>query len=131
MPDRADHELSRRERQIMDAIHARGQASVAEVREALPDPPSYSAVRALLNILEQKGFLKHREIGPRYVYFAAQARASAARGALKRVLQTFFDGSPEKAVAALLDVSDAKLSSEAWDRLAALIDQARQKGRSR
>ena len=131
MPDRADHRLSRRERQIMDVVYARGPASVADVLERLPDPPSYSSVRALMNILERKGHLKHREDGARYLYLAAKPRQRAARGALKRLLQTFFDGSPEKAVAALIDVADTNLSAEAWERLAALIDAARAKGRSR
>ena len=131
MAERAEHRLSRRERQIMDVVYARSPASVADVLAALPDPPSYSAVRALMNILERKGHLKHREEGTRYVYLAARPRGAAARGALKRLLQTFFDGSPEKAVAALIDVADTKLSAEAWDRLAALIDAARAKGRSR
>ena len=130
MARHAEHHLSRRERQIMDVVYARGPSNVADVLAASPDPPSYSSVRALLNILEQKGHLKHREDGPRYVYLAAKPRPSAARGAIKRVLQTFFDGSPEKAVAALLDAADTKLSDAELDRLAAMIEAARKKGRA-
>src|SRR5262245_16814212 len=105
-------ELSRRERQIMDAIYARGEASVATVLEDLPDPPSYSAVRALLAILVEKGHLKHRSEQGRYIYSPTRQRLQAGRSALKRVLDTFFEGSLEKAVAALLNQNDARLSAE-------------------
>jgi predicted transcriptional regulator len=131
MAARAEHRLSRRERQIMDVVYARSPASVADVLAALPDPPSYSAVRALMNILERKGHLRHKAEGARYVYVAARPRGAAARGALKRLLRTFFDGSPEKAVAALLDAADTKLTDEALDRLAGRIDAARAKARQR
>jgi predicted transcriptional regulator len=131
MAARAEHRLSRRERQIMDAVYARSPASVADVLAALPDPPSYSAVRALMNILERKGQLKHKEEGTRYLYVAARPRGAAARGALRRLLATFFDGSPEKAVAALLEVADSKLSEDALARLAERIDAARSKAKSR
>ena len=121
--------LSRRERQIMDVIYARGRATVAEVRERLPDPPTYSAVRALLRILEQKGHLRHEQEGPRYVFLptvpADQARASA----LRHLVRTFFDGSAEGAVAALLDLEAGELTPEEVDRLAARIEQAREEGR--
>src|SRR5207253_2851751 len=102
MPSSSDP-LSRRERQLMDIIYARGEATAAEVVDALPDPPSYSAVRALLRILEDKGHLRHRSDGPRYVFAPTQPRASASRSALKRVLHTFFEGSLSSAVAALVD----------------------------
>ena len=117
--------LSRRERQIMEAVYARGQATAADVLAALPDPPSYSAVRALLRILEDKGHLKHKEKDGRYVYLPTHPRGRAARSALRQLLSTFFDGSVEKAVAALLDSSDANLSDDELDRLAKLIDEAR------
>jgi len=121
--------LSRRERQIMDIIYRRGQATAAEVLGHLPDPPGYSAVRALLRVLEEKGHVKHKKDGARYVFFPTRARYQAARSALKRLVQTFFDSSAEKAVAALLDVSDSNLSQVEWDRLAQLIDKARKEGR--
>ncbi|MCX5683706.1 MAG: BlaI/MecI/CopY family transcriptional regulator [Planctomycetota bacterium] len=122
-------QLSRRERQIMDAVYRRGQASAAEVLKDLPDPPSYSAVRALLRILEEKGHLRHTKDGPRYVFLPVRPRDDAARTALKGVLKTFFDGSPEKAVAALLDAADAELTPEALKNLNRLIEQARKEGR--
>src|SRR5436853_7895458 len=120
-----DHNLSRRERQIMDILHARSRATAAEVLAALPEPPSYSAVRALLRILEDKGHISHEQDGPRYVYLPTVARDDAKRSALRHILQTFFDGSAEQAISALLDESSAKLSSAELDRLARLIDGAR------
>ena len=122
-------ELSRRERQIMDVVYRLGRASAAQVVAELPDPPSYSAVRALLRILEDKGHLKHTDEGGKYVYAPTRPRHQAARSALRRVLQTFFDNSAEKAVAALLDLSDPDLSPEELERLARLIEQARREGR--
>ena len=122
-------ELSRRERQIMDVIYRLERASAAQVVAELPDPPSYSAVRALLRILEEKGHLRHVEEGGKYVYQPTRPREHAGRSALRRVLRTFFDNSAEKAVAALLDLSDADLSPEELDRLAKLIEQARKEGR--
>lgn len=118
-------ELSRRERQIMEIVYARGEASAAQVLAELPDPPSYSAVRALLTILEQKGQLKHRAERGKYIYIPTRRRAHAGRSALVRVLETFFEGSLEKAVAALLQSSDARLSDEEVKRLKQLIDEAR------
>jgi len=106
-----------------------GQATVAEVLQDLPDPPSYSAVRALLRVLEEKGHLKHEYQGPRYVYLPTVPRDRASRLALKELVQTFFAGSTEQAVAALLDVSASQLSDEELERLAQLIDQARKEGR--
>ena len=125
----SDMHLSRRERQIMDVIYSRGRASVAEVLVGLPDPPSYSSVRALLGVLENKGHLKHVRERTRYVYLPTRPRGHAGRSALKRVLRTFYDGSVEKAVAALLNVSDANLSPEELKRLTRLIDQAKSEGR--
>lgn len=121
--------LSRRERQIMDIVYAQGEASAAAVQAALPDAPSYSAVRALLAILVDKGHLKHRSEQGRYIYAPTRRRAQVGRSALRRVLDTFFEGSLEKAVAALLQGSDAKLSAEDLQRLAQIIDQARKEGR--
>ena len=121
--------LSRRERQIMDAVYARGQATVAEVQEDLPDPPSYSAVRAMLGKLERKGYLRHEEHGLRYVYVPTLAREAVQETALDRLLQTFFDGSPTKAVAAILDRSAVELSEAEIDEMAKLVEQARKRGR--
>lgn len=121
--------LSRRERQIMDVLYRDGQATASEVLAALPDPPSYSAVRAMLRILENKGHARHVADGTRYVYLPTLARDRAGRPALAGVLETFFDGSTEKAVAALLDISRSDLSTEQLDRLSELIDQARMEGR--
>jgi predicted transcriptional regulator len=129
MGEVSDLDLSRRERQIMEIVYQRGQASVAEVLEDLPDPPSYSAVRALLRILEEKGHLKHEQDGPRYVYMPTVPRAKARDSAMQRLVRTFFDGSPEKAAAAFLDMSAARLSEDELDRLAEMIEQARREGR--
>lgn len=123
------HKLSRRERQIMDIVYAQGEASAAAVHAALPDPPSYSAVRALLTILVDKGHLKHRSDQGRYIYAPTRRRAQVGRSDLLRVLNTFFEGSLEKAVAALLEGSNAKLSQEELQSLEHLIQQARKEGR--
>lgn len=124
-----DHrDLSRRERQILDILYQRGQATAAEVQSALPEPPSYSAVRALLRILEDKGHVRHEQDGPRYVYLPMVPRDNAQRSAMRHLLQTFFDGSAEQAISALLDDSSAKLSSAELDRLARMIDTARKSG---
>jgi predicted transcriptional regulator len=119
--------LSRRERQIMDIVYARGQATAAEVAAALPDPPSYSAVRALLRILERKGHLRHQQDGPRYIFVPTVPRDRARRSALRNLVRTFFDGSAAQAAAALLD--QATLTGDEVDRLAAIIEKARQEGR--
>ena len=121
--------LSRRERQIMDVIYRLGRATAAEVMGGMADPPSYSAVRAMLRVLEEKGHLRHESQGAKYVFLPTVPRDKARRSALKQLLQTFFDGSTEQAVAALLDLSDAKLSRDELDRLSDLIDQARKEGR--
>ncbi|MGH9174087.1 MAG: BlaI/MecI/CopY family transcriptional regulator [Vicinamibacterales bacterium] len=126
MSQAPDH-LSRRERQIMDIVYARGQATAAEVTAALPDPPSYSAVRALLRILEQKGHLRHQQDGPRYVFLPTISRDRARRSALRNLVRTFFDGSSAQAAAALID--HAQLSNDDFDRLADAIDKARNEGR--
>ncbi len=121
--------LSRRERQIMDVIYQLGVATATEVMERLPDPPSYSAVRAMLRLLEEKGHLQHEQDGPRYVYKPTLAHVKAQRSALKHLVETFFEGSTEQAVAALLDLSKSKLSGDELDRLAELIEQAKKEGR--
>ena len=121
--------LSRRERQIMDIIYKRAQATAMEVMENLPAPPGYSAVRAMLRLLEEKGYLKHQQEGLRYVYLPTLSREKARQSALKQMLQTFFDDSTEDAVATLLHVSKSKLSKTDLDRLSKLIDEARKEGR--
>jgi predicted transcriptional regulator len=121
--------LSRRERQIMDVLYRKTSATVAEVMERLPDPPGYSAVRALLRILEQKGHIRHEEKAGRYVFMPTVRREKAKLSAIRHLVQTFFDGSPEEAVAALLDASSSKLSESELDRLQELIDKARKGGR--
>ncbi|MHC5542381.1 BlaI/MecI/CopY family transcriptional regulator [Singulisphaera rosea] len=129
MAKSAGDPLSRRERQIMDVIYQTGRSTAAEVREALSDPPSYSAVRTLLRVLEEKGQLRHEQEGPRYVYLPTVPRDKARRSALKRLVQTFFEGSTAQAVAALLGEPNAKLTDEDLDRLSSLIEQARNDGR--
>jgi predicted transcriptional regulator len=122
------NQLSRRERQIMEVIYTLGRATAAEVLEGLPDPPSYSAVRAMLRILEGKGHLVHETDGPRYVFLPTTPREQARETALRGMIQTFFGGSPENAVAALLDLDD-ELDAEALERLAEIIAEARKEGR--
>ena len=121
--------LSRRERQIMDVIYTLQEATVNQVLERLPSPPSYSAVRALLRVLEQKGHLVHRQDGPRYIYAPTWPRERARRSALKHLLRTFFDVSTEDVVAALLDISEDNLTAEDYRRLRELIQKARKEGR--
>ena len=124
-----DHrDLSRRERQILDILYQQGQATAADVQAALPEPPSYSAVRALLRILEDKGHVRHDQDGPRYVYLPTVARDNAQRSAMRHMLQTFFDGSAEQAISALLGDASGKMSSAELDRLARMIDTARKSG---
>jgi predicted transcriptional regulator len=122
-------DLSRRERQIMDILYRQKRATAAEVSDALPDAPSYSAVRALLRILEDKGHIRHIQEGPRYVYLPTQRRSRAARSALAQVVRTFFGGSVESVVATLVSNADNRLSEDELERLAALIEQAKEKGR--
>jgi predicted transcriptional regulator len=126
---RAKPQLSRREREVMDVLYRRGQASVAEVLEELPEPPTYSAVRSILRVLEEKGHITHREDGPRYVYLPSVGRDRARRAALDHLVETFFDGSAEDALAALLRRSDLDLSEAQVKRLAREIRTAREEGR--
>jgi predicted transcriptional regulator len=121
--------LTRREREIMDILYRRGRATAHEVLADLADPPGYSAVRALLRLLEERGHVKHSEDGQRYVYAPAVARGDARRSALAHVVKTFFAGSVEQAVAALVESPRSKLSREELDRLSDLIDRAKQEGR--
>ncbi len=121
--------LSRRERQIMDVIYRMGEAAVSEVRDEMDDAPSYSAVRAMLRILEEKGQLTHRQDGPRYIYRPVKPIEEATESALERVLSTFFEGSTERAMAALLDMSSTRMSSAELDRLSKMIEDAREDGR--
>lgn len=125
MSPRADQNLSRRERQIMDILFTQGRATAAEVQTALPDPPSYSAVRAMLRILEDKGHVHHQQDGPRYVYAPTVARENAKKSAIRHVLKTFFDGSASQAISTLLDDDSSKLSEAELDRLAHMIERAR------
>jgi BlaI family transcriptional regulator, penicillinase repressor len=124
-----EQQLSRRERQIMDVLHTRQSATVADIRAALPNPPGYSAVRALLRILEEKGHVKHREDGARYVYLPRESQAAASRSALKRVVSTFFQGSVTQTVAALLETGDIRLADSELNKLQQIIKQAKKEGR--
>ncbi|HVX87905.1 MAG TPA: BlaI/MecI/CopY family transcriptional regulator [Gemmatimonadales bacterium] len=121
--------LTRRERQIMDVLFRQGEGTVSDVMAALPDPPSYSAVRATLRILEEKGHLKHREDGPRYVYLPKLGQEQARQAALEHLLTTFFGGSAEQAVMALAELSDAELTPEQLERLAERIRKTGEEGR--
>jgi predicted transcriptional regulator len=125
----AQTQLSRRERQIMDVVYRLGKATVTDVLERLPDPPSYSAVRALMRILEEKGHLSHEQDGPRYVYLPTVPRDAAQASALSHLVRTFFGGSAEAAVAALLDLPEHGMSEGELSRLSRLIDEARGQGR--
>ena len=122
-------ELSKRERQIMDVLYQVGEATVGEVLDRIPDPPSYSAVRATLRVLEEKGHVTHKQDGPRYVYLPTVPQDKAKTAALSHVLGTFFNGSVEAAVMALLQMDETKLSSNDLDRLAARIREAEAEGR--
>jgi BlaI family transcriptional regulator, penicillinase repressor len=129
MGRRSYEDLSRRERQIMDAIYRRGRAAVSEVLDDIPDPPSYSAVRAMMGKLEDKGQLGHESDGARYVYFPLRPPEEATETVLRRMLRTFFDGSPTRAVAAVLDLSEGELTAQELDELAGMIEDARARGR--
>jgi predicted transcriptional regulator len=124
-----DKSLSRRERQIMDIVYEMREVSALQVLERLPEPPSYSAVRALLRVLEQKGHLVHRQDGPRYVYTPRLPKDKARRSALSHLVRTFFDGSTESVVATLLDIPEESLSEDDYRRLTELIEKARTEGR--
>lgn len=126
---KATPSLTRREREIMDILHRRGRATAHEVLDDLPDPPSYSAVRALLRLLEERGHVRHTQEDQRYVYRPAVAPSDARKSALSHLVKTFFAGSVEDAVAALVESSRTKLSREELDRLAELIDRAKTEGR--
>ena len=125
----SQHKLSRRERQIMDILYRKGRATAAEIQSDLPEAPSYSAVRAMLRVLEEKKHIRHEEKDLRYVFIPAVPRDKARRSAIAHVVDTFFDGSAEQAVATLLAMSSNKLSAEDFDRLQTLIDKARNEGR--
>jgi BlaI family penicillinase repressor len=125
----AQQRFSRRERQIMDVLYRRGRATAAEILEGIPDAPSYSAVRAMLRVLEEKKHIRHEEKDLRYVYVPVVPREKARRSAVTHLVDTFFEGSTEQAVATLLNVSARDLTTEDFDRLAALIEEARKGGR--
>jgi BlaI family transcriptional regulator, penicillinase repressor len=122
-------QLGRRERQIMDIVFQLGRASVAEVLKELPDPPSYSAVRGMLRLLEDKGYVRHKQDGLRYVYLPTAGQQQAQHSALRHMVRTFFGGSASSAAAALLELPDAKLTAEDISRLQKLIKQAKSEGR--
>jgi predicted transcriptional regulator len=124
----SDRNLSRRERQMMDILYQRGRATAQEILEAMPDPPTYSAVRAKLRVLEEKGHVRHEEESLRYVYLPVVARESARKSALRHMVTTFFAGSVQDTVAALLDLSSSKLTSGDLERIAELIEQAKREG---
>ena len=126
---RAHAALTKRERQIMDVLYRLGRATAGEILEALPGAPSYSTVRTQLRVLETKGHVRHEEHGLRYVYMPIVPRSSARRSALKHLVETFFDGSSAKVVAALLGGEAAKLSNEDLERIAELVDSARSESR--
>jgi predicted transcriptional regulator len=128
MNSQPHNDLSRRERQIIDILYSQGRATAAEVQAVLPEPPSYSAVRAMLRILEEKGHVRHEQDGPRYVYLPTVGRDNAKKSAMRHMLQTFFDGSAEQAISSLLGDPAARLSDAELDRLATLIDRARKAG---
>jgi BlaI family transcriptional regulator, penicillinase repressor len=121
--------LSRRERQIMDVLYRNGRATAAEVREQLTDAPSYSAVRALLTVLENKGHVRHESEGPRYVYMPVQDPAKASKAALSHVVSTFFEGSAAAAAAALIEANRGAIDEDELERLSALIERAKEEGR--
>src|SRR5215471_5365799 len=124
----AHRNLSRRERQIMDILYQRGRASAQEILEAMPDPPTYSAVRAKLRVLEEKGHIRHEEEALHYVYLPVVGRDSARRSALRHMVSTFFAGSVEETVAALLDLSAANLTEKDLDRISQMVEEARKEG---
>jgi len=121
--------LSRRERQIMDILYQAGKLPAAAVRQAMPDAPSYSAVRAMLRVLEEKGHVKHQAEGLKYVYVPTVARDKAKRSAVKHLLDTFFADSPAQIVAALLDVSSTRLTREELDRMSEMIEKVKKEGK--
>lgn len=122
------HTLSRRERQILDVLYRTGRATAADIQQALPEPPSYSAVRTLLKILEDKGHVRHEQEGTRYVYLPTVGRDRAQRSAMRHLVETFFEGSATQAIAALIDDDARRLTKDDWKRLRDLIDRAAEKG---
>ncbi len=122
-------DLGRRERQLVETVYRLGRATVAQVRAELPDPPSYSAVRGMLNLLEDKGHLRHEQDGLRYVYLPVVAAADASRSAMAHVVRTFFGGSPAEAATALFELPDRKLSRKELEQLSNLVRQAMREGR--
>ena len=124
----ASADLSRRERQVLDVLYRAGRATCAEVQKAMTDPPSYSAIRTFLRILEDKGIVRHEQDGARYVYIPTVEKERASRSALRHVLNTFFGGSVTQAISALLDEDSKRLSAEDWQRLGKLIKDARREG---
>ena len=129
MPAPTHFDLGRRERQIVEAIFRLGRATVNEVLAALPDPPSYSSVRAMLAKLERKGYVRHIEDGPRYLYLPAVSADRARRKAMQNLIETFFEGSAEQAAVALLRLPDTTVDPAVLEQLAAKIEQARKEGR--
>ena len=129
MPNHPPLHLGRRERQIMEVIYAKGEASVADVLAALPDPPTYSSVRAMLRLLEEKGHLRHKEVGRKFVYSPTLGRDKARRSALRNLLATFFSGSVTQAVASLIELDPKQMSDEDLKRLSRLIKEAKKEGR--
>ncbi len=125
MAQKSLHELGRRERQIMEIIHRRGRANAAEVHGDLPDAPTYTAVRGMLRILEEKGYLRHEQEGPRYVYFPTADRRRVSHSALKHLVRTFFDGSASSAVAAMVGIYEKDLEAEDIEKLQQMLDRAR------
>jgi predicted transcriptional regulator len=122
-------DFGRRERQLIETVYRLGRATVAQVRAELPDPPSYSAVRGMLNLLEEKGHLRHEQDGLRYVYLPVVAAADASRSAMAHVVRTFFGGSPAEAASALFELPDRKLSREELEQLSQLVRDAMREGR--
>ena len=127
-PRHALAQLGRRERQIMDIIYRRGRATAADVRDDLADPPSYSAVRGMLRLLEDKGYLRHEQDGPRYVYLPTTDPAQVSQSAVRHLVHTFFNNSASSAVAAMIGIYEKRLDEDDLDRLEALIEQVRRKG---
>lgn len=128
MPKPNPQNLSRRERQIMDVIYNNGEATVAHVHQQMPDPPSYTTVRTLMRLLEEKGHLKHKQDGPRYIYMPTVPKTKAQTSALRQLMDTFFNNSPTQAVAALLDLESTTLSEDEIRELETLLEQAKKKG---
>jgi predicted transcriptional regulator len=128
MAKKKNQSLGHRERQILDAVYRLGEASVADVLRVIPDPPGYSSVRKMMSLLEEKGLLRHRREGTKYIYRPVRSRESASRSAVKHLLATFFSSSPSEAVNAILDVSSSNLTDKEFERMRAIIDQARMEG---